>query len=92
MEELITMEQGICAHAQSNPSKVAAVCGDDSITYGELWQRILDREAQLMERGAKPRRPFVYRASQDIDFIVTYCALHHMDAIAVPLGDRKSVV
>lgn len=86
MEELLTMEQGICAHAQSNPSKIAAVCGDHSITYGELWQRILAREAELMDLGAKPRRPFVYRASQDIDFIVTYCALHHMDAIAVPLG------
>ena len=81
----MTLEESIRLHAQNTPDKTAVVCGADSITYSALWDRILQRSEELKAEGLKPNRPYVYRAAQDIDFIVTYCAVHYLGAIAVPL-------
>ncbi len=82
----MTQEECIKQHAATTPDKVAVVCGEDQITYGELWEAIEKRSEELFSKGAKPHRPYVYRASQDIDFIITYCSLHNIKAIAVPIG------
>lgn len=82
----MTQEESIKLHARTTPDKTAVVCYQDSITYGELWDAIVKRAAELREKGACEHRPYVYRASQNIDFIITYCALHCIGAIAVPLG------
>ena len=82
---MMTLEQAIQHFATATPDKVAAICGDDQITYAALWSGIVARAAQLQAAGLKPHRPYVYRANQDIDFLVTYCAIHHLHAIAVPL-------
>lgn len=82
----MTQEESIKIHAQATPDKIAVVCGNSNISYAGLWSAILRRSAELEADGARPNRPYVYRASQDIDFIITYCALHHLKAIAVPLG------
>ena len=81
----MTLEESIRLHAQNTPDKTAVVCGADSITYSALWDRILQRSEELKAEGLKPNRPYVYRATQNIDFIVTYCAVHYLGAIAVPL-------
>lgn len=81
----MTLEESIRLHAQNTPDKTAVVCGADSITYSALWDRILQRSEGLKAEGLKPNRPYVYRATQNIDFIVTYCAVHYLGAIAVPL-------
>lgn len=84
----MTLEQSIQFHAQHTPAKTAVVCGKDSIDYGTLWQRIGQRSAELLQAGLKPARPHVFRATQDIDFVVTYCAIHNIGAIAVPLENQ----
>lgn len=81
----MTLEESIRHYAEATPEKTAVVCGKDSITYSGLWNAILSRVEELRSAGLLPARPHVYRASQDIDFIVTYCAVHQMGAIAVPL-------
>lgn len=80
-----TLEESIRDFASSQPDRTAAVCGNDSISYSALWDRIVERAEDLRASGLKPRRPYVFRASQDIDFLVTYCAVHYLKAIAVPL-------
>ncbi|MCQ2135477.1 MAG: acyl--CoA ligase [Bacteroidales bacterium] len=80
-----TQEESICLFAQTTPDKIAAVCGNDSVTYKELWEGILERAQRLKEAGLKAHRPYVFRATQDIDFIKTYCAVHYLKAVAVPL-------
>ena len=81
----MTLEESIRLHAQDTPDKIAVVCGADTITYSALWDRILQRTEELKAEGLEPNRPYVYRATQNIDFIVTYCAVHYLGAIAVPL-------
>lgn len=86
----MTLERSIHHHAEVTPDKIAAVCGSDTITYSQLWAGILERADNLRSKGAAPNRPYVFRASQDIDFIITYCAVHHIGAIAVPLENKAT--
>lgn len=81
----MTLEQSIKYYAATTPTNVAAVCGQQSITYAELWNCIERRSVELQQLGLRPHRPYVFRGSQDIDFLVTYCAVHAIGAIAVPL-------
>lgn len=81
----MSLESRICQHAKSTPDKLAAICGDQSMTYSQLWNAILARAEELKAEGLEPHRPYVYRATQDIDFLVTYCAVHYLKAVAVPL-------
>jgi acyl-CoA synthetase (AMP-forming)/AMP-acid ligase II len=81
----MTLEQSIQYYASTTPDKVAAVCGTHTITYAELWSRIVQRSVELEQMGVKAHRPYVFRGSQHIDFLVTYCAVHNIKAIAVPL-------
>lgn len=81
----MSLEESIHSHAIATPDKTAVVCGSDSISYAELWEAISQRAEALKISGLQPHRPYVYRASQDIDFIITYCAVHHAGAIAAPV-------
>lgn len=84
----MTLEQSIYHHSVADPEKVAAVCGKESVTYSQLWDRIIKRAEELKSEGVLPNRPYVFRASQDVDFVVTYCAVHHIGAIAVPMEQK----
>ena len=81
----MTQEECIRLHAQNTPDKAAVVCAQDTLTYGQLWTKIEERSARLAAGGLKPGRAYVFINNQDADFIVTYCAVHHLGAIAVPL-------
>lgn len=84
----MTLEESIRYHAQNTPDKCAVVCAGDQISYSELWNSLVGRASELEKNGLRPNRPYVFRATQDIDFIITYCAVHYMGAIAVPLENK----
>lgn len=81
----MTLEQSIYNNSISSPNKVAAICGDEQITYFDLWENIKSTAAILEKEGLQKNRPYVFTSTQDINFIITYCAVHHLGAIAVPL-------
>lgn len=81
----MSLERRIRQHAINSPDKPAVVCGNDSMTYAQLWDAIQKRAAELKDAGLEAHRPYVFRATQDIDFLVTYCAVHFLEAVAVPL-------
>ena len=81
----MTLEENLQKHALSTPDKCAVVCGNKSVSYSQLWESIQNRAEQLRNSGLEKHRPYVFRASQDADFIATYCAVHLLQAIAVPL-------
>ncbi len=84
----MTLEESIRYHAQNTPDKCAVVCAGDQISYSGLWNSLVGRASELEKNGLRPNRPYVFRATQDIDFIITYCAVHYMGAIAVPLENK----
>ncbi len=81
----MTLEQSIYNNSISSPNKVAAICGGEQITYFDLWENIKHTAAILEKEGLQKNRPYVFTSTQDINFIITYCAVHHLGAIAVPL-------
>lgn len=81
----MTLEEGICLYAQKTPDKTAVICYEDKISYSDLWNMIISRAGLIKQDGLSKGMPYVFRASQDIDFIINYCAIHYLGAIAVPL-------
>ena len=81
----MTLEEGICLYAQKTPDKTAVICYEDKISYSDLWNMIIERAGLMNQDGLRKGMPYVFRASQDIDFIINYCAIHYLGAIAVPL-------
>ncbi len=82
----MSLENKIRQHALSKPDKVAVICGEDSMTYAQLWDAIQARAEKIKADGIGPHQGYVYRTNQDIDFIVNYCAAHLAQAVAVPVG------
>ena len=80
----MTLEESIKHFAGLTPEKAAVICGGQTLTYAELWERIQKRARQLC---LKEGRPYVFVATQDADFIVTYCAVHLCGAVCVPKGN-----
>jgi len=68
----------LAQHAERQPDKLAVICGDERLTYAQLWQRVQEK--------ALPSSPFVpFRATQTADFLITYLAIHLAGGVAVPL-------
>jgi acyl-CoA synthetase (AMP-forming)/AMP-acid ligase II len=67
-------------NAQRYSSKVAVVCGDWSLTYAQLWQEVVRRSQDF-----RPHEVVCFRSSQDIDFLITYMAIHLAGGVAAPL-------
>lgn len=61
--------------------KVAVAFGDSRLTYAQLLGQVRQMAAQM--KGGS--RLAVFRASQSIDFLVRYLAIHMAERVAVPL-------
>ena len=76
------LEERIEFYAKQTPDKAAVICDGQTLTYAELWKCIVERAKQLdLQKG----QPYVFTATQDAGFIVTYCAVHLCGAVCVPL-------
>lgn len=76
----MTLVDYLNQNAQRYPSKVAVVCGGQSLTYAQLW-----KEVRLLSSSLCNNEIHCFRASQDIGFIVTYLATHLAGNVATPL-------
>ena len=76
----MNLEDYLYQNARCYPDKVAVVCGDTSLTYAQLWQEVARRAQDF-----HPHEVVCFRSSQDIDFLVTYMAVHLAGGVAAPL-------
>lgn len=77
------------AHAATAAGKPAIVCGDRSLTYGELNSSVQARAAVLARGFAvEPGDRVVLAADPDAAFVATYLAIHCLGAVCVPLDVR----
>ena len=76
----MTLEDYLAQDAARYPEKTAVVCGEESCTYAQLWQRV-----QLRATDFPSGRVIAFRSSQTIDFVVTYLAIHLAGSVAAPL-------
>lgn len=85
------LEDYLRLNAEHCPDKIALVCGGETMTYAQLWERVCLRTDELIFRGLRPGEAKVIRASQDADFLITYFAIHWAGGVAVPLESTTSV-
>ena len=76
----MSLEDYLYQNSLRYPSKVAVVCGDRSLTYAQLWQ-----EVERRSHDFRPHEVVCFRSSQDIDFLVTYMAIHLACGVSAPL-------
>ena len=74
------LEDYLKQNAELYPNKTAVICGAKTLTYSELWQQTINA-AQSLPKG----ETVVFRATQDIDFILKYFGLHLNGSVAVPV-------
>ena len=72
----MTLEEHIGHYAKLTPDKAAIITSNETLSYACLYKRIQEKAKQLKEEGLSEGRPYVFIATQDADFIVTYCAVH----------------
>jgi len=79
------LEERIEYFAKLTPDKAVVICGEQTLSYSCLWERIQEKAQQMKKDGVCEGKPYVFVATQDADFIVTYCAVHVCGAVAIPL-------
>ncbi|MBP3227425.1 MAG: acyl--CoA ligase [Bacteroidaceae bacterium] len=72
-------------HAARQPQKVAVVSQGAETTYACLWQLVQAKAQALRADGVGQGRVVVFRTTQDLEFLVTYFAIHLCGAVAMPL-------
>jgi len=79
---MMKLEDYLAQDARLYPNKTAVVCGAESCTYSELYEQVEKRSALFTDRKG---HVVLIRASQTIDFIVEYLAVHKAGAVAAPM-------
>ena len=77
---MLTLEDYLAQDARLYPEKTAVITRDDTLNYAQLWQRVQER-AKDFPKG----QVIAFRTTQDIDFLVTYFAIHMAGSVATPL-------
>ena len=80
MNDMKTLEDYLAQDARLYPDKTAVVCGEERLSYGQLWQRVEQRAAALPQDRIIP-----FRSSQTIQFLIDYLAIHLAGSVAAPL-------
>ena len=81
---MTTLEDYLKRDAELYPSKVALICEEESITYKQLYDRVLQK-AEQFHKIYTENQIVSFRAYSSIDCIVTYFALHLAGCVAAPL-------
>ncbi|MHC4161236.1 MAG: class I adenylate-forming enzyme family protein [Planctomycetota bacterium] len=74
--------------ARQSPDHLAIIAGEQTVTYGELRQRILAAAAELASLGVQPGDCVILAASGSPAFAYGYFATHLTGAVAVPLDPQ----
>ena len=77
---MLTLEDYLAQDARLYPEKTAVITRDETLNYAQLWQRVQER-AKDFPKG----QVIAFRTTQNIDFLVTYLAIHLAGSVATPL-------
>lgn len=89
---MLTIEQQIERNAQRMPEKVALICKDTVVSYGELWERCCEEARRLQDNTSfyKGKR-VILAAAGNAEFVYQYFGTHLAGGICVPIDpDTKA--
>lgn len=83
---MIPVEEQIRAKALNHPNDIALISGDEKVSYGQLWHKILQAAFGVQSRyGLKRGDRVVLAASASVDFVYAYFGIHLAGGICVPV-------
>jgi long-chain acyl-CoA synthetase len=88
---MISIVEAIGQRAVQHPDKVALHCGDQQVTYGQLWSRVNAAACYLADNGVRPGERVLLPAPSVPAFVYGYFATHLVGGIAVMLDPNASV-
>jgi long-chain acyl-CoA synthetase len=74
----------VADHARETPEALALAHGTTSVSYSELWQRVLGASEFLREQGVAPGDRLLLAAPREPAFVCAYLGCQLLGAIAVP--------
>jgi len=86
------IEEILYQHSIASPEKTAIISGNISVTYHELWDKIVQAVAYFISKGLEKGDRIVISASKSIDFIYTYFGAHLCGLICVPIDPETNAV
>lgn len=72
--------------AEKFPITTALICGDESVTFRDLYARSLKVSKKLQEMGVKPRDRVCLIFENSIEFYLGYFGIWQTGAVVVPLN------
>lgn len=72
--------------AKTAPQTVALQCGEVSITYGELYGRVVAFSKILSSNGVVPRDRVLLYCENSIEFYIGYFAVWQIHAVVIPVN------
>ena len=85
MTEASSIVAHVLAHSSRTPYKTAAADEQASVSYGELWERVVGGVYVLKSLGVKRGDRVLLSASNTLSFVYGYLATHLAGAVAVPV-------
>lgn len=77
-------------HATATPDRIAAEDVTRQLTYAQLEQAVEERALKIRESEGAGGQPILLHASQTVDYLVGYLAIHRSSNIAVPLSHNAT--
>ncbi|MDR3172238.1 MAG: AMP-binding protein, partial [Treponema sp.] len=81
-----TVLEAVLSHAETTPGKTAIVDNEKQLSYQELASALRAVAFRLREAGIKKEERVLVPALPSAMYVITYLALHHIGAIAVPVA------
>ena len=80
------MIETLSQRAARHPERVALLCGDQRVSYGELRSRVVAAACYLSDCGVRPGDRVLLAAPSVPAFAYGYFATHLLGAVAVPIN------
>lgn len=82
---MTSIVEAIGRRAGREPDRIALLCGDEAVTYGQLWGRVLAAAGCISACGVRPGDRVLLSTPSNPQFAAAYLATHLLGAIAVLL-------
>lgn len=87
-EKRLTVTGIIKEHAENIPDKIAIILDDNSLSFGELYQRINSVTSFLLQKGVKRGSHVLSMARPDMEFVIFMYAVLGIGAVHIPAENR----
>lgn len=82
---LRSVEEYLLAHARQTPQKVAVIADNRETGYRELYEKAYEFCEYLKKSGVSKGDVVVTRSGQNLDYVVTYLAIHMAGGVVASL-------